>query len=452
MKKLITILTVVLITTSVFAQAPQKMSYQAVIRNSGGALVTNQSVGMRVSISTDSAFVLANINYREIYNPNPVTNVNGLVTIEIGGGLPAIGTFANINWASGPYYIKTETDPTGGTSYTISGKSELLSVPYALFAGNVSNYNAGTGISIASNTVTNTAPDQTVAITGTGHTNVTGTYPNFTVNTPNYTGGTGISVAGNTVTNTAPDQTVAIAGTGHTTVAGTYPNFTVNTPNYTGGTGISIVGNTVTNTAPDQTVAITGTGGTIVTGTYPTFNVNTHNYTAGTGISILGDTISNTLPSYYSGQHMQVFTSSSTFTVPAGVTSVIVEITGAGGGCSTTDGNPNHGPGAGGGGGYGKGQVSVVPGQVYNVIVGIGGISAVYPCSGCPGTSGSSSSFAGIVSTGGGGGSLNTGGTGGTSNATIVYGGGTLLSYGYGAGSATGAGGTGVQGLVIIYY
>lgn len=243
MKKLITILTVVLITTSVFAQAPQKMSYQAVIRNSSGALVANQSVGMRVSISTDSAFVLANINYREIYNPNPVTNMNGLVTVEIGGGLPAIGTFANINWAIGPYYIKTETDPTGGTNYTISGKSELLSVPYALFAGNVSNYSAGTGISIASNTITNTAPDQTVAITGTGHTNVTGTYPNFTVNTPNYTGGTGISVTGNTITNTAPDQTITLTGTGGTVVTGTYPNFTISTPNVVPtGTIISFAG------------------------------------------------------------------------------------------------------------------------------------------------------------------------------------------------------------------
>ena len=135
MKKLSTILAVVLITTSVFAQAPQKMSYQAVIRNNSGTLVTNQSVGMRVSISTDSTFAIGNINYREIYNPNPSTNANGLLTIEIGTGLPIIGTFAGINWSIGTYYIKTETDPTGGTSYTITGKSQLISVPYALYSG-----------------------------------------------------------------------------------------------------------------------------------------------------------------------------------------------------------------------------------------------------------------------------------------------------------------------------
>jgi hypothetical protein len=238
MKKLSTILAVVLITTSVFAQAPQKMSYQAVIRNSGGTLVTNQGVGMRVSISTDSTFAIGNINYREIYNPNPTTNANGLVTIEVGGGLALIGTFAGINWANGTYYIKTETDPTGGTTYTINGKSQLLSVPYALCAGNVTNYTGGTGINVTGTTITNTAPDQTVAITGTGHTTVSGTYPTFTVNTPNYTAGTGISIAGGTVTNTAPDQTVAITGGTGINVTGTYPNFTV------------------TNTAPESTPRI----------------------------------------------------------------------------------------------------------------------------------------------------------------------------------------------------
>ena len=180
MKKLITILSVVFIATTVLAQVPQKMSYQAVIRNSSGVLITNQSVGMRVSISTDSTFTLGNINYREIYNPNPITNTNGLVTVEIGTGLPAIGTFAGINWANSPFYIKTEIDPSGSTNYTINGKSELISVPYALYAGNA-NYVGGNGISVAGNTITNTKPDQTVAITGTGSATVTGTYPSFNV-------------------------------------------------------------------------------------------------------------------------------------------------------------------------------------------------------------------------------------------------------------------------------
>lgn len=64
----------------------------------------------------------------------PTSNINGLVTLEIGGGNVILGSFDGIDWGSGPYFIKTETDPTGGTTYTITGTSQLLSVPYALHA------------------------------------------------------------------------------------------------------------------------------------------------------------------------------------------------------------------------------------------------------------------------------------------------------------------------------
>jgi len=108
------------------------MSYQAVIRNSGGALVTNQAVGVKISILQGSPS--GTLIYQEIYNPNPQTNENGLLALEIGGGIPLTGTFSTIDWASGPYFFKTETDPTGGTSLTITGTSQLLSVPYSLHA------------------------------------------------------------------------------------------------------------------------------------------------------------------------------------------------------------------------------------------------------------------------------------------------------------------------------
>jgi hypothetical protein len=115
-----------------WAQAPEKMSYQAVIRNSSNALVSNQAVGMRIGILQGSAS--GNAIYVEIYNPNPITNINGLVSVEIGGGIPVTGSFSNIDWSNGPFFIKTETDPLGGTNYSISGTSQLLSVPYALYA------------------------------------------------------------------------------------------------------------------------------------------------------------------------------------------------------------------------------------------------------------------------------------------------------------------------------
>jgi hypothetical protein len=130
MKKIITVCAALLFATSVFAQAPEKMSYQAVIRNNSNALVTSSTVGMRISILRTTASGTA----AYVETQTPTTNSNGLVSIEIGGGTAVSGTFAAIDWADGPYFIKTETDPAGGTSYNITGTSQLLSVPYALHA------------------------------------------------------------------------------------------------------------------------------------------------------------------------------------------------------------------------------------------------------------------------------------------------------------------------------
>ena len=135
MKKIFAILLAFSFVTGVFSQVPEKMSYQAVIRNASGQLLTNQPVGMRISIlqgSTTGAEV-----YKELYNPNPETNANGLVTIEIGSGIPLTGQFSAIDWSEGPYFFKIETDPTGGTNYAITGTSQILSVPYALHAKTV---------------------------------------------------------------------------------------------------------------------------------------------------------------------------------------------------------------------------------------------------------------------------------------------------------------------------
>ena len=126
---LIIALAYLLINQSIFAQVPQKMSYQAVIRNTSGALVTTTSVGMKISILQGTA--TGTIAYSETQNAS--TNVNGLVSLEIGAGTVITGIFAGINWATGPYFIKTETDPVGGTNYSITGTSELMSVPYSFY-------------------------------------------------------------------------------------------------------------------------------------------------------------------------------------------------------------------------------------------------------------------------------------------------------------------------------
>ena len=143
MKKTIITLANLLIITLVMAQAPEKMSYQAVIRNSTNALVTNTQIGMEINIHQGSA--AGTIVYTETLTPT--TNANGLVSIEIGG---ATG-FNSIDWANGPYFLETKTATTAPlTTYTITGTSQLLSVPYALHAKT-----AGNGFSGNYNDLTN---------------------------------------------------------------------------------------------------------------------------------------------------------------------------------------------------------------------------------------------------------------------------------------------------------
>src|SRR5690554_5860685 len=126
MRKIFAFLAILLLTVTVFAQSPEKMSYQAIIRDASNKLLTSQTVGMQISVLQGSS--TGTVVYTE--TQTPLTNANGMVSIEIGGG----AGFNTIDWANGPYFIKTETDPTGGTNYIITGTSQLLSVPYALRA------------------------------------------------------------------------------------------------------------------------------------------------------------------------------------------------------------------------------------------------------------------------------------------------------------------------------
>ena len=130
MKQLCTFLLFIFFTIIGFSQSPQKFSYQSVLRNAGNQLVANQQVGIRISILQGDANGTA--VYAETHSP--LSNANGLVTLEIGGGAVLSGNFANINWASGPYFVKTETDLNGGSTYTLTSTQQLLSVPYALYS------------------------------------------------------------------------------------------------------------------------------------------------------------------------------------------------------------------------------------------------------------------------------------------------------------------------------
>ncbi len=157
------------------AQAPQKISYQMVVVDENNLLVINQSLGVELQILQGNASGTA--VYTETHTA--ITNGNGLLSLELGGGTTS-DNFASIDWSNGPYFIETNIDLAGGTSYTLTGTSELQSVPYALHAasyaetdpsfaasaasgisaGNISTWNAkqdaltaGTGITISGNVI-----------------------------------------------------------------------------------------------------------------------------------------------------------------------------------------------------------------------------------------------------------------------------------------------------------
>jgi hypothetical protein len=133
-KKGFTLLAALLIAVSIFGQSLEKISYQAVVRDATNATVANQVVGMQISILQDGT--LENPGSAVyVETQTPTTNANGLLSIYIGSGTAVTGTFSGIAWSDGPHYIKIEIDSSGDNmNYTITGTTQLVSVPFALYA------------------------------------------------------------------------------------------------------------------------------------------------------------------------------------------------------------------------------------------------------------------------------------------------------------------------------
>ena len=140
MKK-ITLLSLIIIVfiSNLMSQAPNLMSYQAVIWDAGGNLVSEKTVNIKISILQGS--VTGTSIYSETHRVQ--TNVNGLVSLMIGGGTNSSGKISDINWGGGSFFLKTETDPAGGTSFIITGTTLLVSVPYSLLANNLATPKPG---------------------------------------------------------------------------------------------------------------------------------------------------------------------------------------------------------------------------------------------------------------------------------------------------------------------
>ncbi|AUC84293.1 hypothetical protein CW731_02810 [Polaribacter sp. ALD11] len=208
------------------------MSYQAVVRDASNTLVSTQAVGMQISILQGSTPVYVEAQ-------TPTTNANGLVSLEIGTGTLLSGDFTTINWANDAYFIKTETDPTGGTNYTITVTTQLMSVPYALHAKTAEsitgtiNYTETDSVFRASIANTITAIDTT-------------NWNNHTVDTDTHIDSTGVANLGfNTgaiITETDPIFRASIAN-GITAIdTANWNNHTVDTDTHIDSTGVANLG------------------------------------------------------------------------------------------------------------------------------------------------------------------------------------------------------------------
>ena len=121
-----------------FTQSPQALKYQTVVRDTNGNILAGENVTFRFSILKDS--INGNETYVETHSS--ITSDFGFVNLVIGEGILVFGSFSTIDWGNHSCFLKTELDVLNSGSYELMGTSQLLSVPYALFAENVSNYDS----------------------------------------------------------------------------------------------------------------------------------------------------------------------------------------------------------------------------------------------------------------------------------------------------------------------
>jgi trimeric autotransporter adhesin len=135
MKRLSLTLIFIVIVGFIVAQVPQAFSYKLQIRGNNGNVHANKKINLKISIVQNSAD--GNAVYIEKHQVN--TSPTGMVDIEIGRGTPLLGSFQDIEWKNWPYFIKSELDLKCNDYYKILGITELLSVPFAMYAGQASN-------------------------------------------------------------------------------------------------------------------------------------------------------------------------------------------------------------------------------------------------------------------------------------------------------------------------
>ena len=456
-KNLLLIFTLAIFIKS-FAQAPQAINYQGVARNAAGKPYPNQNVALQISIHANTA--TGNIIYKEAHAAT--TNTIGLYALQIGRGTSTVGTFSAIAWGTSSFYMEVEMDINGGANYVSAGTTELISVPYALYA-----QTAGSSIPGPQGPVGAQGPIGLTGATGAqgiqGLTGATG--PQGPIGSTGATGSVGATGA------TGPQGTQGVAGT-----------------NGTNGTNGQ---NTLVNTTAEPTGTNCANGGTKVE--YGLDANNNGTLEVGEVNASLTKYVCNGNPTPsgigFSGVLYFLTPSTNTFTIPAGISKIWVKAMGAGGGGG--GGNLSGGCGGGGGAGcYAEGFINVTQGQAYSITVGAGGAGGATNISGSAG--GTSSFGTQLIAPGGSGGIKGTsfGGAGGlggvgVGSATFIDGpngsgggagsctnpavggkviwrfmstasiiSGVLNSFGDAGSGATGSGSgtSGQKGFVIIYY
>lgn len=147
MRKNILLFICMCLCTLIYAQTdkmPQAISYQAVARDAAGKVLTEKSIGVKVEILKGST--RGSAVYSETHKPKSSTT--GTITLLIGQGTASTGTFTNINWGADTYYLQLSMDIQGGSDYKVASTTQMLPVPFALYAakaGSVENGGSGEG-------------------------------------------------------------------------------------------------------------------------------------------------------------------------------------------------------------------------------------------------------------------------------------------------------------------